>query len=67
MKDRIPITLTEEQGLLYRESPTFKAGVDAFLLGVVPHFLEGLAQHAVRHDADIRARIAAAINQGETR
>lgn len=51
----VRIPLTQEQVRLYHTSPMFKQGVDAFLAGVVPPFLEGLAQQAVREDQRVEA------------
>ncbi len=56
------IELTDEQARLYVESAAFHLGVDAFLRGVVPAFLEGLAARAVRTDSDIESRLRAALD-----
>ena len=55
-KRTLHVELTDEQALLYMNSPTFKQGVDAFLSGVVPLYLDGLAARAKAMDAVTLAR-----------
>ena len=55
-KRTLHVELTDEQALLYMNSPTFKQGVDAFLSGVVPLYLDGLAARAEAMDAVTLAR-----------
>ena len=58
-KRTLTIELTPEHARLYLESATFKQGVDAFLRGVVPLYLNGLAAKAVATDIDIESRMKA--------
>lgn len=64
LERHLKVQLTDEQIRLYLESPTFKHGVDTFLRGVLPVFLEGLVQRAARDDAEFQARITAAQQGG---
>lgn len=51
------VELTDEQILLYHESPSFKAAVTAFITGVAPLFFAGAAERAKQDDWEMKARM----------
>ena len=57
--EHIRVELTNEQVHLYHTSATFKAGVDQFMLFVVPAFFSGLALTAEQADVEHAMRIEA--------